>query len=987
MLKKLLLTFLGALSLQGSDSLEQLRVNREIYCPEIKQALPTAGKVDGSGWEQLPWSGNFIVLDSLWVDAPVRTEVALARDSKHLYLGVKMSEPQGGNLAGRGKFSIWQNDVAEFLLWKKDVKKEWIHLAVDCSGKVYFVKETDIPEMPGRYHSKELPKENLRIGVQLKADGWNLTAAIPLELVQNFWGDESRVNFGRQRRKPYSISTWCKGNGLRDYDRNGIVRLNSQEKTILHEKQYASALRKFHEERLSVVGKFKESVYTHKYAFSADAVTPNYRPLLQIYNAKNGAGWLDAAGIRKGSLQEFIRENPAYAKRFESKAISPLADTYLYAETSEDHTFRVDLPNGRYKIHILSGLISPETAPHRRCFTILAQGKEIKRFDVGHELHLKYDFPVTVTDGKLLLTFRGDPKVLNDNPGSLPLSAGEAEKFYRPGWLINSIVATPAAERKAAARQIAIDELEITHCKPEVLANYQKVEYKDPEPESFPESWKKRGYALFSRPFGSQLYPESRPKPEELLEKLTVKAVAGEPVFLNFGMLPLEDLEDVQISVKGFPLDVEESRYISKLLGGGKYTMAPLFNDKYDNTDHDFNAGENRWFWLTGRIPQDAKPGKLRGSLMITAKNVKQSYPIELEVLPFRVKEPDFAFGGYNPLGYNRPGRIYEDQLAALCLKYEMHMHVFYLDPFRGEKSWTELKNRIRLYQKNGLKGPFLIYVYLPIEKVDIPLRNHKISRIPDDVMKTMLNTAGRLLKMHREEGFPELVFVAMDEAHCKGDPYWSEQIRLNREVKKLYPELKTSAAESDRSIARIGKALDAPIVFEVDDFNVYRSYPKVYSYTNQYLLEPNDMNSGRMQCGWIPATVKLNGLAPWVLYIGIGESGFRDGIWTMIQQRGVGGYHYMPKLCTLMGTVGQWDLRYAETLKDMISAAEKSSDSARKAAAEEAKQLLGTIRESTKPSIKYYYHSGYWQPEVFNRLREIVTEQIIKLKKLEKHK
>lgn len=146
-------------------------------------------------------------------------------------------------------------------------------------------------------------------------------------------------------------------------------------------------------------------------------------------------------------------------------------------------------------------------------------------------------------------------------------------------------------------------------------------------------------------------------------------------------------------------------------------------------------------------------------------------------------------------------------------------------------------------------------------------------------------------------------------------------------------------------------------------------------------------MNSGRMQCGWIPATVKLNGLVPWVLYTGTGESGFRDEIWTMIQQRGVGGYHYMPKLCTLMGTVGQWDLRYAETLKDMISAAEKSSDSARKAAAEEAKQLLGTIRESTKPSIKYYYHSGYWQPEVFNRLREIVTEQIIKLKKLEKHK
>lgn len=972
----LMLCFLLAFSLPGSDMQTQLRVKREIFCSEVRTPLPADGEAAAAGWENLHWSGNFTVPGSFWGEAPVRTEVALAHDREYLYFGAKMSESQGGVLR--------QNDTVEMLLWKRGVKKEWLHLAVDSAGKMSFARQSDMPEMPGSCHSEELPQGNLKVGIKLKDDGWSMTAAIPLEQLRDYWGEGSRVNFGRRRGRTHGISAWCCADGLSDYNRNGIVRLDYPERTARKEKQYADALLKLHGERRAAAGKGRNAVHTHEYAFSAAGGVPGYRPLFQKYNAENGAGWLETAGINSGSLQEFIRERPAYAERLKDKAVSPLADTYLYAETPAEHTFRLDLPNGRYRIHILSGLISWKTVPHRRKFAVLAQGKEIKQFDVGHELYLKYDFPVTVADGKLMLTFRGMPEALQDNPGSLPLSAGEAVKYYRPGWLLNSIVATPSADRKNASKQIALDELEITHCSPEVLADYRRVEYSEPEQENCPESWQKRGYVLFSRPFGSQLYPESRPQPGELLEKLSLKAVAGEPVFLNFGMLPLQDLDEVQIAVDGVPLEVEESRYVSKPLGGGKYAMVPLFNDRYVNADHDFNAGENRWIWLTGRIPAEAAPGTLCGSLMIAAGEQKHSYPVEIEVLPFRVKEPDFAFGGYNPPGYNRPGNIYEDALAAFCREYDLHMHVLYLDPFRGESSWTELKNRIRLYQKNGVKGPYLVYVFLPIEKIDFPLRNRKISRLPDDVMKTMLDTAGRLLKMHKEEGFPELVFVAMDEAHCKGDPYWAEQIRLNREVKRLYPELKTGATESDRSISRIGKAVDAPILLEVDDFNAYRGYPRVYSYTNQYLLEPDDMNGGRMQCGWIPATVKLNGVVPWMLFAGTGENGFRYSIWTMIQQRGVGGYHYMPKLCTLMGTVGQWDLRYVETLKDMIAAAEKSAVPARKAAAEEAEQLLRRIREATKPSIRYYYDNGYWPPEVFNRLREIVTEQIMKLKELE---
>jgi hypothetical protein len=152
-----------------------------------------------------------------------------------------------------------------------------------------------------------------------------------------------------------------------------------------------------------------------------------------------------------------------------------------------------------------------------------------------------------------------------------------------------------------------------------------------------------------------------------------------------------------------------------------------------------------------------------------------------------------------------------------------------------------------------------------------------------------------------------------------------------------------------------------------------------------QYLLEKNDMNSGRFQTGMIPAFTPMKVLIPWMLYHGSGESGFRNDIWNMIQQRGVGGLHFMPKLCVVMAAVGVEDLAYITTLRAMISQALKSKVPARAAAAKEAQEVLDSIKEAIKPSVRYYYANGYWKSEVFNQLRQIITTHILTLKKLEK--
>ena len=123
------------------------------------------------------------------------------------------------------------------------------------------------------------------------------------------------------------------------------------------------------------------------------------------------------------------------------------------------------------------------------------------------------------------------------------------------------------------------------------------------------------------------------------------------------------------------------------------------------------------------------------------------------------------------------------------------------------------------------------------------------------------------------------------------------------------------------------------------------------------------------------------------MLYQATGESGFRNSIWNMIQQRGVGGMHFMPQLCVVMGAVGVEDLAYITTVRSMIQEALKSKDPARAAAAREAQETLDSIKEGPQPSVRYYYANGYWKSEVFNQLRQIVTNHILNLKKLEKQK
>ena len=410
------------------------------------------------------------------------------------------------------------------------------------------------------------------------------------------------------------------------------------------------------------------------------------------------------------------------------------------------------------------------------------------------------------------------------------------------------------------------------------------------------------------------------------------------------------------------------------------YSFEPYALEDAAFTDHDLDKGVVRNVWLTGTVPATAKPGIIRAAFAIGGDVV----PVEIEVLPFKLDKVDFAYGGYNPDGYGRP-MCYEDVIARACADVGINAHVFFLSADnRMQCSFERLKSRIGIYTQAGAGDDFVIYCYFPNSWDRTHLMTKKATAIPEDMIAAQIGLARKIMTLADPSGLPRFYYTAMDEAHCKGEPYWSEQIRLFKSVKEAVPGIFTAASESECSYRRSSAHTDVPILFEVPDFRAIVGAKKIWSYPNQAMLEPANFNAGRFCSGILPAITPVKGVLPWMLIRARDNSPLRNDPWEMLVERGVGGYRVIPRLVTVMGDVGIFDQRYFATLRRLIAEAEKGTIRQREAATRQ-KELLAMIEEGTRPSYMYYYHSGHLPASTFTTIRERLIDGILELDQLGK--
>ncbi len=989
--------------------------------PAVETPPVADGFIRAGEWPAQGSQGGFVRAATLWERPAKATTVRLCRDAVSLHVAFECDDDAIESIGRSDVDNVWGNDVVEVLIQPPRGVRErwWCHVAVDPLGHVWLARENAIPEMPGSFKSDEMTGQGISCAARIGKDQWTVEMTIPLsdlEAGDDDWDGDWRGNFCRTSVADNGKACWSMTRAFQDPGRFGRLTPDDAAAAARSATSFGQALdlydaaRRQAAQEIASQGPVYEFAHAFNFGPAGRSTQKGYRQVdaACAYSAARGYGWLGGRGELETLVAQTVEDLGA-SQDAKAMPAGALASSWLAAAGPSDargrvsHTFRVDVPDGEYKVHLLSGLIANEAFPHRRMFTVSCGDRKLTDIDIGHYMFARPFFRCLATNGCLEFTFDGPARITPDE-ATFDVDPNGMSKNYVPGWLVNALVIYPARDRRQAERQIASDELTLTHLPPDDLSRLEEVRQPPDADVAEPTAAETtRGFMVFERPLGRRLYPDSMPRRSEIRESLRVRVTPGEPAYFTFGLLPLRDLDAVSVTVSEFrggsgtgqpkSLRIREAQYRPWLTyGSSQYATEPVFLDDFQHLDPDMNDGECRWFWISFRTPKRLLPGTYESVVTIAPRESEAfRLTLTLEVLPFQAVEVPFSYGGYLPGGYGMPGVVHSDCWGRAASDVGMNTFVLAVHSYRKEDR-DRLRNQIALFMNNGVGGPFVIGCYFP-EDINQALLKGEIPELPATVAQSQVAAARLLLRWMREENFPELIYTVMDEAHCKGEPYWTEQVRLLAAVKEAVPEILTAATESDRSSWRSREFLDVPLLFEAQDFRAYRLSPEevargkaVWCYPNQAMLGPSDINAGRFCTGWLAATTGLRGVVPWQIY-GMSDytesflkNGLRSNYWFMFMARSVGGYRVEPRLTTVMGHIGIWDLRYAETLRSLVHEAENGGSADARAVAAEMKELLQRIDDTTKGSYMYYFENGYWKPEAFVTVRERVTDGIIKL-------
>ena len=170
---------------------------------------------------------------------------------------------------------------------------------------------------------------------------------------------------------------------------------------------------------------------------------------------------------------------------------------------------------------------------------------------------------------------------------------------------------------------------------------------------------KAQGFIPFARSWNLDVFPGSIPKPEERGAKtLQAYATLGEFEPLQAAVHALTDAAfTAQVSDLAGPGTLRFGRDVwvnaiecaAVRSGGGssikQWQVKPVW--LRDNEPVEVKAGTSQAWYVTVRVPKDAKPGDYKGTLTVEARGGgKAAFPIELKVLPFALDKADHVARG-----------------------------------------------------------------------------------------------------------------------------------------------------------------------------------------------------------------------------------------------------------------------------------------------------------------------------------------------------
>jgi hypothetical protein len=704
----------------------------------------------------------------------------------------------------------------------------------------------------------------------------------------------------------------------------------------------------------------------------------------------------------------------------------------------EGATFQVDVATGEYEVWVLLGDYGAGINPPPFWFTpytISVNGKEV--VSAPQDWHNFFDDYVQknyATDwqpgqslwDKYMAKFDRVHRFSARSDGPLQI------RFTGPCPL-RSLAIFPTAE-KAAMDEFLTATAKRRREQFNQAWTYAPFADETPEPPAA-DADRNRGFLLFRRYFMEDVRPESRPRAEEVGQPLTVFAARGEYEPVSFGVYPLADVPSVEITVsplagpKGARLapenvDLRLAKYSEFDEGLGRYHIAEHI--LLPARPVDLVRGVTRRWWLTLRVPDDQPPGDYQARVTVRAPGRPAAeLPLTLKVLPFTLREPGVWLGPYyyTPYGTShRPFRAHPgDDVDAAILRLteqEFHnlrehgMNVAAMDPEWGliqypegkptfnEEAWARQDRIWRLYRQI-LPGPLpaysswygLAYGLPHAPQVEEPESWQPGQDFPAD-FQALYATAIQMFyeRVHTGEAaghWPEIIYYASDELSnygSRGGEWGRRHGELLQRIKKQVPGgFRVCASLNGRPEAQLLPFLDIAI-----PNGAFPITPQTLEDIRQAGGEPWFYNIGwdRFTWGFFLAKTGAKGRLQWhyrthyqgtpdffntltggISYgVPVGPDGPCQVGWLEITREGID------------------DLRYVQTLRALLAEAHGQGGTSVPAPTTKAvaagEKTLNWILDHIHDLSHYWHEAGYWDNDVYDKLRWQIATDIVALQK-----
>lgn len=244
----------------------------------------------------------------------------------------------------------------------------------------------------------------------------------------------------------------------------------------------------------------------------------------------------------------------------------------------------------------------------------------------------------------------------------------------------------------------------------------------------------------------------------------------------------------------------------------------------------DIEAGTNKQFWITVRVPEKATSGLYEGKIKLTAANSSPAeILVKLNVLPFNLEKPALRYSFYYPGSLTTSGKPYinsknaawksSQQYLAELVDLKAHGIEF---PTMYQQNEQLVREELLLREKAGLPKGTIYFLGLQTRDIDTPAKI--------DILRMK---AVHWLKVFNQYGYQDVYFYGIDEA--KGERLRSQRVAWQA-VHAVGGKIFVAC---QRAFDDMGDLLDLAVEAGLPDPQLAANYHQVrhqiFSYNNPY--------------------------------------------------------------------------------------------------------------------------------------------------------